>query len=46
MMVHMAADEQRLRPMIEAQIARDETMAELLARFLQSPAGRGRTAIP
>lgn len=45
MMVHMAADQERLRPMIEAQIARDETMADSLARFLQSAAGRGRTAI-
>ncbi len=45
LMVHMAATAQRLRPMIEAQIVRDETMASALASFLQSPAGQGRTAV-
>ncbi len=45
MMVHMAATPERLRPMIEAQMARDETMAAVLASFLQSKAGRGRTAV-
>jgi uncharacterized iron-regulated protein len=45
MMVHMAANEETLRPMIEAQIARDETMASTLCSFLSSEAGRGRSAI-
>ncbi len=45
MMVHAAATPQRLRPMIEAQIVRDEAMAFVLASFLQSPAGQGRTAV-
>jgi uncharacterized iron-regulated protein len=45
MMVHAAATPERLRPMIEAQIVRDEAMAFTLARFLQSPAGQGRTAV-
>lgn len=45
MAVHMAATPQRLRPMIEAQIARDETMAEVLAVYLRSDKGRGRTAV-
>jgi uncharacterized iron-regulated protein len=31
--------------MIEAQIARDEAMAEALVGFLRSPAGRGRAAV-
>lgn len=45
MMVHMAATPERLRPMIEAQIVRDEVMAHTLAACLQSERGRGRTAI-
>lgn len=45
MMVHAAATPERLRPMIEAQIVRDDAMAFALAKFLQSPAGRGRTAV-
>jgi uncharacterized iron-regulated protein len=45
MAVHMAATPERLRPMIEAQIARDEAMADTLARYLQSEQGRGRTAV-
>ncbi|MGO9112319.1 MAG: ChaN family lipoprotein [Thermoguttaceae bacterium] len=45
MMVHMAASPQRLRPMIEAQIARDEAMAAALADYLRSEAGRGRKAV-
>ncbi|MCR4412611.1 MAG: ChaN family lipoprotein [Thermoguttaceae bacterium] len=45
MMVHAAATPERLRPMVEAQIARDEAMAATLVTFLQSEAGRGRTAI-
>lgn len=43
--VHMAATPERMRPMIEAQIARDETMAATLAAYLKSEAGRERTAI-
>jgi uncharacterized iron-regulated protein len=45
MMVHAAVGSETLRPMIEAQIARDEAMAQTLAAFLQSPAGRGRSAL-
>jgi uncharacterized iron-regulated protein len=45
MMVHMAANEETLRPMIEAQISRDEAMASALSSFLNSEAGRGRSAI-
>jgi uncharacterized iron-regulated protein len=44
-MVHVAADEETLRPMMEAQIARDESMAEALCTYLKSKAGKGRTAI-
>lgn len=45
MMVHAAAMPQTLRPMIEAQIARDETMAAVLAALLDSKQGRGRTVL-
>jgi len=45
MMVHMSATPERLRPMVEAQIARDEAMASALCSFLKSPQGRGRTAV-
>ncbi len=45
MMVHAAANVEMLRPMIEAQIARDETMANTLCTFLKSEAGRGRAAV-
>jgi uncharacterized iron-regulated protein len=45
LMVHMAAGPNMLRPWIEAQIARDETMASTLCGFLKSEAGRGRTAM-
>ena len=45
MMVHLAATPQRVRPMVEAQIARDETMAAATAKFLQSEPGHGRTMI-
>jgi uncharacterized iron-regulated protein len=45
MMVHLAATPERVHPMAEAQIARDETMAAAIARFLQSAPGRGRTMI-
>jgi uncharacterized iron-regulated protein len=43
--MHMAATPERLRPMIEAQISRDEAMAATLAAFLNSDQGRGRTAV-
>ncbi len=43
--VHMAFDPEKLRPVFEAQVARDETMADRLAGFLQSSAGQGRTVI-
>jgi uncharacterized iron-regulated protein len=45
LMVHMAATPDRVRPMIEAQIARDETMAAALAGYLNSEPGRPRTAV-
>ena len=45
LMVHMAASPQRLRPMIEAQIARDEAMSAALADYLRSEAGRSRKAV-
>jgi uncharacterized iron-regulated protein len=45
MMVHVAANLETLRPMIEAQIARDEAMAATLCGILNSKAGRGRSAI-
>lgn len=43
--VHAAANAQMLRPMMEAQIARDEVLADSLVRFLQSESGKGRTAV-
>ena len=45
MMVHASVSRERLRPIVEAQIARDEKMASVLCSFLESPAGRGRTAV-
>jgi len=45
MMVHMTVTSDRLRPIREAQIARDEMMAATLCRFLRSPQGKGRTAV-
>jgi uncharacterized iron-regulated protein len=45
LMVHMAASLERLRPMIEAQIARDEAMSAALSDYLRSPDGRNRKAI-
>ncbi|MEE8452790.1 MAG: ChaN family lipoprotein [Thermoguttaceae bacterium] len=45
MMVHMSVSSERLRPIREAQIARDEMMASVLCSFLQSPEGKGRTAV-
>jgi uncharacterized iron-regulated protein len=43
--VHAHAMPHALRPMVEAQIARDEAMADALARFLLSGEGQGRTAV-
>ncbi len=43
--VHLAATPKWMRPMIEAQIARDEHMAQVLADFLKSPQGNNRAAI-
>lgn len=45
MQVHMAATPERLRPMIEAQMCRDEMMASVLCEFLKSEQGKDRTAI-
>jgi uncharacterized iron-regulated protein len=45
MMVHTSATPESLRPMIEAQIARDESMAQALAAFLKSEPGRGRKVL-
>jgi uncharacterized iron-regulated protein len=45
LMVHMAVDEERLRPMREAQITRDETMAAAVADYLLSDAGKDRSAV-
>ena len=45
MMVHASANPESLRPMIEAQIARDEAMAWTLCSFLNSEAGHGRSAL-
>ena len=42
---HKFATPERLRPMFEAQIARDEKMADVLAKYLQSETGKGRTAV-
>jgi uncharacterized iron-regulated protein len=43
--VHMAFDPKKLRPVFEAQVARDETMAARLSEFLASSAGRERQAL-
>jgi uncharacterized iron-regulated protein len=43
--VHLAATPERMRPMIEAQIARDEHMAEMLTKLLKSREGKGRTVV-
>jgi len=45
MPVHAGPMADRLRPMIEAQMARDEAMAESLGRYLLSPEGKGRSAV-
>jgi uncharacterized iron-regulated protein len=43
--VHMAFEPNQLQSAFEAQVARDETMAERLAQFLGSPAGQHRVAV-
>jgi uncharacterized iron-regulated protein len=43
--VHMAFDPKKLRPVFEAQVARDETMAARLVDHLKIPAGLNRTAL-
>jgi len=43
--VHMAFDPGKLRPVIQAQIVRDEVMADRLVSFLSSPAGEGRVGV-
>jgi len=43
--VHMAFDPQKLRPIFEAQVSRDETMASRLFDFLSSPANSNRTVV-
>lgn len=45
MMVHAMASPEILQTMFEAQVTRDETMADRLCQFLASEAGRGRTAV-
>ena len=44
-MAHVTGDTDMLSRMFEAQVTRDETMAEGIARFLKSPAGEGRTVV-
>jgi uncharacterized iron-regulated protein len=45
MPVHKAATPERMRPMLEAQMCRDEAMAATLCSNLSSEEGSGRTAI-
>ncbi len=45
MPTHGGMPEEMLRAMRQAQMARDECMAEALCRFLRSDAGRGRIAV-
>jgi uncharacterized iron-regulated protein len=45
MVVHVAATPEVVRPMIEAQMARDEAMAEALAEYAKSGPGRGRKVL-
>jgi uncharacterized iron-regulated protein len=45
MMGHAKMEESKVRPMVEAQIVRDETMAENAANFLKSTAGAQRTLV-
>src|SRR5262249_11746271 len=43
--VHMAFDPKKLKPVFEAQVARDETMAARLSEYLESSAGHDRIAL-
>lgn len=43
--VHMAFDLQKLKPVFEAQVSRDETMATRLTDYLNTDAGKGRIAV-
>jgi uncharacterized iron-regulated protein len=43
--VHKMATPKMLRPMFEAQVARDEHMADVLSKYLESDEGKGRTAV-
>jgi uncharacterized iron-regulated protein len=45
LMIHAKAMPNLLRPMIEAQIARDESMAQVIGAFLSSQQGQGRKLI-
>lgn len=45
MMVHAHMDESLLRQIFQAQVMRDEVMADTLARFLSQPENTGRTAL-
>ena len=45
LMVHRHVSEENLQNMFAAQVARDETMAETMARYLLSPKGQGRQAV-
>jgi aminopeptidase N len=45
LMVHMPLTAEKLRPVREAQICRDEAMAEALSSFLKSEPGQGQTAV-
>jgi uncharacterized iron-regulated protein len=47
MMVHASLDDAAaaIRKMYEAQVVRDETMADRLCAFMQSPDGEGRVAV-
>lgn len=45
MMVHAKMDESTLGRIFQAQVARDETMADTLAQFLKQPENEGRAAM-
>lgn len=45
MMVHAGVTEENLRNIFAAQVARDETMADTMAEYLKSPAGKGCRAV-
>ena len=45
MMVHVSAKPEILRPMVEAQMARDESMAQAICDFMKSEQGRNRKVV-